>query len=115
MTQESTTQNRRSSTRLAAKPSSRVLVRKGTLDIGPNLALKLLDVSERGIRLVLQVPVVQGQDVSIALESVAHGRPIKCRGRVVWVVETAEEEFCTGIRLDKPLEYRDLQLLGNLR
>src|SRR5438128_891090 len=97
---EPSTKNRRSSRRLSAKTNSKVICRKGMLDLGPNVALKLLDVSETGVRLLVRCPVNPGQQVSLELESVSHGRPVKCTGTAIWSVATAEGQCCVGVRLE---------------
>src|SRR5256885_2178544 len=49
--------NRRANPRRAPKGSTRVTCRRGSLGLGPNLALSLLDVSETGARLLVKEPL----------------------------------------------------------
>lgn len=85
--------------------------RKGTLDLGANLAVKLLDISESGLRLLVKSDLQPGDEVSLNLEGPLHLRPLTCVGKVVWAVPTADGQCCIGIRLDKFIKYQDLQKL----
>jgi hypothetical protein len=103
--------NRRNFLRRLASSKIKVICRKGNLDMGPNLAKAVLDISESGVRLVLKAPIEVGQYVSVSLEGVLHMRPIVCTGKVVWTAELAEGGYCVGVRLEKYLTYKDIRLL----
>jgi hypothetical protein len=93
------------------KCSVRVTCRKGTLDLGKSLALGVLDISETGIRLLVSEPLNSDQEVAITLDSINHLRPLRIIGRVVWCMETANKQYCTGIRFDKRLRYMEVTKL----
>jgi hypothetical protein len=82
------------------------------MELGPNLALSLLDLSQSGVRLVLNAELPKGQEVSIALESPAVPRGLKRSGVVMWSVPAADGTFCVGVQFHKWLDYADLQRLS---
>ena len=103
--------NRRIYQRRSPKSSTKVTCRKGTLDLGPNLALAVLDLSETGIRLRLRAALVAQQEVAITLEGSNHRRPLRLVGRTAWCVATAAGEYCAGIAFDKRLPYVEMTTL----
>lgn len=103
--------NRRLSPRRRPKVRVRVVCRKGGLDLGPNVAELLLDVSEEGARLLLNQPLLVNQEVTIGLEGPNHRRPVRRVGVVVWSVPAAEGGHCVGVTFEKRLPYRDLLYL----
>jgi hypothetical protein len=103
--------NRRVFARRVPKRKSKICCYKGALDLGPNLALTLLDISESGIRLVLKSPLDPGQEVNVTFEGIAHKRPLKCNGRVIWCIGAQDGSHCVGIRLDKYLPYQEIARL----
>jgi len=103
--------NRRNSCRRGPKKNSKVLCVTGACGLGPNVAVTLLDVSETGIRLVLQTPLPPGHEVEVSLDAPAHRRPIHMKGEVVWCVALADGNFCLGIRFATLLKWTELQAL----
>jgi hypothetical protein len=85
----------------------KVVCQRGALELGANLALAVLDVSETGVRLQLKEGLRPGQEVSITLEGPCSPRPVRRVGRVVWSVPSADGTHCAGVSLDKRLEYRE--------
>jgi hypothetical protein len=82
------------------------------MDLGPNLAKGILDYSESGVRLIAKAGLVAGNEVSIVLETVANGKPVKRVGEVEWTVPTESGDFCVGIEFQQRLAYTDLQNLA---
>ena len=109
---EQVTRNRRAFHRRQPKGKVKITCRRGAADMGPNLALELLDLSETGVRLVVQAELKEKTEVSIGVEALVHRRPIVRTGRVVWCLPTADERFCIGVRLDKYLPYQDIRMLS---
>ena len=103
--------NGRGSLRRKPRGKIKTICRRGALDLGSNLAVSLLDISETGIRLILREPLRSGQDVSITLEGVSCIRPVTRLGKVIWSVPSADGTYCTGVNLEKRLEYRQFQEL----
>jgi hypothetical protein len=107
-----TVRNRRIDRRRSPKRSVKATCRKGTLDLGLNLALGVLDVAETGVRLLLKVQLSPNQEVTVTLEGLHYPRPVRLEGRVMWCVETADHQFCAGLHFDKRLPYADLQRMS---
>ena len=99
--------NRRLSQRRPAKGRLRVICRRGGLDLGPNLALAVLDLSETGVRLVVKEALEPGREVSVSLEGQSNLRPILRVGNVAWCVPSADGSHCVGVCYQKRLAYRD--------
>ena len=97
--------NRRRSLRRLPKSRVRVTCRRGGLDLGPNLAVSVVDLCEGGIRLVVMEALEPGRDVSIGLEGQTHSRPTLHIGKVVWCLPTADGVFWAGVRFEKGLPY----------
>ena len=109
---ENVTKNHRISLRLPTKTATRATCVKGSLGLGPNLALKILDVSETGLRLVTKAAIEQGQEVEVTLVGPTQGRPVKLLGNVVWCRPgDTEGVYTVGARFQKRLSFRDFQEL----
>jgi hypothetical protein len=104
--------NRRGSRRQAAKRSTKVSCTAGVMGAGPNLAAAVLDLSQTGVRLLLQAPLRAGQALELTLENVMLSRPIKVTAEVVWSVPAADGRHCVGARFHRPLSYADVQSLA---
>lgn len=100
--------NRRSSRRLLPKGKIKLGLYKGSMDLGANLAVSIVDISETGLRLLAKTALDQDQEVMVTLEGVAHRRSLKRTGKVIWSVPAENSAFLVGVRLHKPLEYRDV-------
>jgi hypothetical protein len=101
--------NRRLFPRRSAIPKVKVTCRTNVLDMGPNVAVAVLDVSETGVRLLVNVPLQVGQEVLLGMEGAAHPRPVMRQGKVVWCVQVTEGGHCAGIRLEKDLKGEDVE------
>ncbi len=108
----SSADNRRRSRRHTLIGVARVECRKGALGLGPNLAVKALDISETGLRLVVKEDLTLGQQTEILLAGSGLARPLKRLATVAWVLPLEGGGHCVGLNFDKPLPYRDLQRLS---
>lgn len=99
--------NRRIAARRPFKGTVKVTCSKGLLDLGRNIAVKLLDVSESGTRLTVNIALETSQEVLILLESQHHARPIRTPGVVMWCIPSGENTWTVGIRFGKYLSYAD--------
>ena len=68
MNETTPTPERRNSRRRKPRASVRAYLRLGGLDIGPDLALSLLDLSEGGAGLLVKQAIEVGKEVSVGLE-----------------------------------------------
>ena len=100
--------NRRASRRLAARASATIEIRKGSLGMGKNIALRALDVSERGVRAVVTAMLEKGNEVEILLTGHGIRKPIKRIASVTWVVALEADQYEVGFILDKALPYLDI-------
>jgi hypothetical protein len=103
--------NKRASRRQRPKGSTRAYATRNALGLGANIAAGVLDISETGVRLLLQVELPSGREFEVTLESVA-SRPIRRVAQVVWCVGTADGRFCVGARFSKAIAYVELQGLA---
>jgi hypothetical protein len=108
MDQPRTPRNRRLSPRRPPRGKARIACYKGTLDLGRNLALSLLEVSELGARLTVSVELEPRQEVVLSLEGQGHLRPVKIPATVIWCQSVREGRYAIGVRFDKHLAYQDL-------
>jgi hypothetical protein len=61
-----------------------VTCRTGTSGMGPNLAIRMLDISEEGVRLTLKQPVNPGEELEISFTPLGCNREVLCGIVVVW-------------------------------
>lgn len=79
---------------------------RGTLGLGPNLALELLDISLSGARLRIVENLRPGEQVTLYLLGQGHLRPVKVLGHVVWCRPDDPVYIC-GLTFEKFLAYAD--------
>jgi hypothetical protein len=103
--------NRRRSQRRPPRSRAKVVCQKGSLWLGVNLTLSVLDMSQDGVRLAIKAALLPGQEVSLSLEGPVLQRKILRVGTVMWSLPLADGAHAVGIALQKHLEYTDfLQL-----
>jgi hypothetical protein len=104
--------NRRASRRLPPKGQVRVECRKGAYGLGKNIAVQVLDLSETGVRLIVNTPLAKNNDVEVTFGGASYMAPIKRVGRVVWTVPTEKELQAVGVNFSPPLDYPSFLRLG---
>ncbi len=109
--QQPSGKNRRAFIRRVPKRKAKICCYKGAMDMGPNLAVSLLDLSESGARLILKSSLEKGQEVTLTLEGMTHSRPLKALGNIIWAVATQDGNCCVGIQLGKYLPYQEIAKL----
>jgi hypothetical protein len=107
MTPESIARNRRRSKRKTPNGCLQVSCHKGSWGVGVNVAVSVLDLSDAGVRLILNAPLERNQELTVSLSVPGKGRPLKALARVVWSVETAEGTYCVGAAFHRRLAYGD--------
>jgi hypothetical protein len=106
--------NKRLSRRLSPRGGLKANCRRGTMDLGKDIALSVLDISEEGVRLMLSEVVKGREEVCLTLSSAICTRPVKRLGTVAWSVAAADGTVCAGVRLDKRLSYAEVSRLVRL-
>lgn len=89
---------RRRARRQRPKPTTEVACRCDTLVVGPDLAVSVLDISTEGIRLLVNAPLQKGQRIEVDLEGIGYCRPLHLPAEVVWVLQTADGNWCLGAK-----------------
>jgi hypothetical protein len=94
---------RRIGARRAALAGVRAEVHRGSLGLGPDLGLTLLDVSGDGIRVRLRSPLRPGEGVEVTLWPPGETSNVRSRGRVIWCRPAPDWGFTAGVRLRRHL------------
>ena len=76
--------NRRLSPRRTPKRGIRATGHLGALATGPDIVRSLLDLSKSGARLLVAVPLQEGQEVALALQEPSQAQPLTIPAVVVW-------------------------------
>jgi hypothetical protein len=101
------TPNKRRSRRQVAKSSTKAVVFRNALGVGNNIGQRVLDISETGVRLIVQEQMKVGQEFEMILQGPG-SRPVKQLARIVWCVPSNDGTFCVGAAFQKPIPYSDL-------
>ena len=106
-----TVKDRRLALRRPPRGKVRAVCRRGALELGPDLALAVVDLSETGVRLAVREALQPGGEVTVALEGPLQSRPVKRVGRVVWSLSAADGSCQAGVVLQGRLPYSDFLAL----
>jgi hypothetical protein len=101
--------NRRRVRRLRPNGKVEVVCHPVAAASGPNLALCALDLSQSGVRLVLEQALPEGEEVQLVLTVPGFRNPVSCRGRVAWCLPLALGAVHVGVQFAQPLSYAELQ------
>jgi hypothetical protein len=104
--------NKRSSLRKPARRTVKVHCRKGTLGLGPNVAVAFLDVSEGGVRLLVKAPLEPGDEVEVALHGYGLPEAIVRVAHVTWALPVDDGQHAVGLRFQKRIPFRAVQTLA---
>lgn len=96
---------RRAAPRRSPKGTTKVICRKGSLGLGPNLARALLDLSVGGVRLLVKEELRSGDEVEVTLSSPSTRRDIVRVAEIVWAVPVADGSYCVGVAFQKRLDH----------
>jgi hypothetical protein len=106
MNENAPTPERRRSRRRLPRRTVRIYLRLGAFDLGANLALSLLDLSEGGAALSVTEAIEPGKVVSIGLEAQSQPRPLLRTANVVWCRPGADGAHMVGVSFEKDLPYK---------
>ena len=84
-----------------------VTCRKGTLGVGPNLAIRILDISEDGIRLLVKQPVNPGDELEVCFTPIGCNREVACEMIAIWCC-SQDGHFALAGKFRTPVKYEDL-------
>lgn len=84
--------------------------RKGALGVGPDYALKLLQLSRSGALLLAKEGLAAGQAVELELDGLGRPRPLAVPGVVARAEPAEGGAVRLGVRFDRHLSYADFQL-----
>lgn len=89
-------------------PRGRCLVKlyRGSLGLGKNLAVELLDLSLGGAKLRVAESFRTGEEVTLELLGQGHLRPVKSLAHVVWCRQDSAS-YTIGVTFEKLLSYAD--------
>src|SRR5262245_33051838 len=101
--------NRRLARRFLTSGTARVECRKGTMGLGPNLAVSAIDMSEIGIRLLLRTALEKGTEVELLFSGVGLAKPVKSFARVTRCSAQDDGTYQVGFQFERRLRYQELQ------
>ena len=104
--------DRRVADRRPARRGSRVEVRRGLMGLSPDVALKLVDVSEGGAQVRLKCPMRPGEQVEVALWPPGDVQSVRGPGVVCWCLPSPAGDFRAGLRLRRRLHVDVVDLLA---
>jgi hypothetical protein len=84
--------------RLPPRGATNVEVFRAPDGLGPNVAVRVLDVSASGACLTLSESLPAGQLVGVALFGARSPLPVACAASVVWSKDAGNGTFVTGVR-----------------
>src|SRR6516165_7598369 len=100
------TLGRRRCPRVRVQRGPRVRCRLASPGGGPDLAPEVLDVSEGGVRLLINTALASEQQVEVTLEGPGEGQAFRRPARVIWSVPAAGGYCCVGAQFEEPLGSR---------
>src|SRR5262245_18643302 len=79
--------------------------------LGPNIAVRVLDISPHGARLALSEALPEGQAMGVAIYG-PHLQPVATVGHVVWCRPYGEGMFMVGVEFRSPVGEDNVAALG---
>lgn len=94
--------------RRSPKPGTTVECRKGTLGLGPDIAVKLHDFSEDGVLLTLREEAAPGDEIELSLTPPGFSRPTLLEAVVARCTFKEGEGYQVAAAFRMPLSYAEL-------
>jgi hypothetical protein len=82
--------------------------RKGNHGFGPNILVKVSNVSQTGACVLLSAAVKEKDEVEVSIEGFA-GLKSKLLGRIAWVCPQENATFLVGVPFEKALSFAEFQ------
>ena len=111
MTAPTHRENRRASRRLQGRRTMKLECRKGSLGLGRDIGVRVLDISQTGARVLLKAPLERGQEAELVLDA-GHGGVVKRLATVVWSAPAEGGCYCVGFAFNSYLDYNSLLRLS---
>lgn len=106
-TQTSAADNRRMQRR-TARPGTTVECRKGTLGLGPDIAVEMLDFSADGVLMSIREAVAIGDEIELSITAPGFSRPTVLEATAVRCIPQAGGGYCMAAQFRSPLSYADM-------
>ncbi len=100
--------NRRKTMRKTPKSTAKVECRRGSLGLGANLALRLLDISEIGMGVVVKTSFLVADEVEVVITDHGLSKPFKQIAKVCWCQPLDDGTFALGLSFDKVVPYAEI-------
>lgn len=101
--------NRRNFPRRRPRSTAKLECRRGSLGLGANVAVDLLDISESGMRLVVRSGLQPHDEVEIVLQDYGQRSAVKRLASVCWCLPLQDGRFCVGVSFEKWISFADIQ------
>jgi hypothetical protein len=108
VTTTSSAANRRSAQRRTPRANVSLELRRGNMGLGNNLAVLFLDLSEGGVRIVVNEEFECHDVVEVQMTAYGMKKPLKVTGEVRWAMQLDNGMYCLGVQFSKRLSYRDV-------
>jgi hypothetical protein len=106
--------NRRRARRSLVNGHTKVECLKGSFGRGPNVAIAAVDLSEAGVRLIVEAPLTPGEEIELQFSGPGTRKPIRRLGTIVWSVELSPGYYGVGVAFEKDLKYGDFYRLAKV-
>ena len=107
-----TTQDRRAMRRRPLKKGVTLTVRKGTMGLGPNLALGTVELSHDGIRVWIKDELKRGDEIEIGLTGIGCSKPMTLIADVRWCRTQPSDDtgtvFLLGAKFRRRLAHAEM-------
>jgi hypothetical protein len=101
-------EDRRRNRRRKVKSGASVSCRRGAMGLGPDLAVRLQDICEDGLQLLLKAPVAAREEVEVSFTPPGVSRAFTRMAEVVRCLPLEDGSFQVGVRFRGMLGYSDI-------
>src|SRR5262245_34757029 len=101
----------RRSHRLSPNHNTRFEAYRAPEGLGPNIAVRLLDISPHGARLALSEALPRGHAMGVAIYG-PHLQPVAAVAYVIWCRPSDDGTFMVGVEFRSPVGEDNVSALG---